>query len=59
MTSTQQRAAIAAGIALVAMSLLKRSRLVRVAVVAAGALAGYAKLVDREPDWHDVSRPDA
>jgi len=53
MTPAQQKkAAIAAGAAVVGASLLKHSRLARLAVVGGLAAAAYTKLSDREVEWH-------
>jgi hypothetical protein len=54
MTPEQQRALVAAGALVVGTSLLKRSRLVRLAVAGAVAVVGYGKLAHREPVWHEV-----
>jgi len=58
MTPAQQKkAAIAAGAVLVGASVLKHSRLARLAVVGGLAAAVYTKLSDREVEWHEVKRP--
>ena len=57
MSPSQQKAAIAAGIAVVGTSILKRSRLARLAVVGGLAATVYTRIVGREPQWHDVERP--
>jgi hypothetical protein len=58
MTSAQQKkAAVAAGAALVGATVLKHSRLARLAVVGGLAAAVYTKLSDREVEWHEVKRP--
>ena len=46
---------IAAAVALVVgTSLLKRSRLVRLAAVVAAGAVGYHRLAGKEPVWHEV-----
>jgi hypothetical protein len=55
--SQQQKAAIAAGIALVGTSILKRSRLARLAVVGGLAATVYTRVLGRDPQWHEVERP--
>ena len=58
MTPAQQKkAAIAAGAALVGATVLKHSRVARLAVVGGLAAAAYTKLADREVEWHEVERP--
>jgi hypothetical protein len=57
MKASQQKAAIAAGVALVGTSILKRSRLARLLVVGGLAATVYTRVVGREPEWHDVERP--
>ncbi len=58
MTPAQQKTvAMAAGAALVGASVLKHSRLARLAVVGGIAAAVYTKLSDREVEWHDVRKP--
>jgi hypothetical protein len=58
MTPAQQKTvAVAAGAALVGASVLKHSRLARLAVVGGLAVAVYTKLSDREVEWHEVKRP--
>jgi hypothetical protein len=57
MNTSQQRAAIAAGIAVVGTSILKRSRLARLAVVGGLAATVYTRVLGRDPQWHDVERP--
>ncbi len=57
MNPRQQKAVIAAGIAVVGTSILKHSRLARLAVVGGLAATVYTRVVGREPQWHDVERP--
>ena len=57
MNPSQQRAAIAAGVAIVGTSILKRSRLARLVVVGGVAAAVYTRVLGRDPEWHDVERP--
>ena len=57
MNTSQQKVAIAAGVALIGTSILKRSRLARLAVVGAIAATAYTRVVGRDPQWHDVERP--
>jgi hypothetical protein len=58
MTPAQQKTvAIAAGAALVGASVLKHSRLARLAVAGGLAATLYTKLSDREVEWHEVDRP--
>lgn len=57
LTPQQQKAAVAAGVAIVGTSLLKRSRLARLAVVGGLAATAYTRLAGREPEWHDVEKP--
>jgi hypothetical protein len=57
MNISQQKAAIAAGIAVVGTSILKRSRLARLVVVGGLAATVYTRIVGREPQWHEVERP--
>ncbi len=57
MTVSQQRAAIAAGIAVVGTSILKRSRLARLVVVGGLAATVYTRVLGRDPEWHQVERP--
>jgi hypothetical protein len=58
MTPAQQKkVAIAAGAAVVGASVLKHSRLARLAVVGGLAAAVYTKMSDREVEWHEVQRP--
>ena len=57
MNPSQQRAAVAAGIAIVGTSILKRSSLARLVVVGGLAAAVYTRVLGREPEWHDVERP--
>jgi hypothetical protein len=58
MTPAQQKkVAIAAGAAVVSASVLKHSRLARLAVVGGLAAAVYTKMSDREVEWHEVQRP--
>jgi hypothetical protein len=54
---SQQKAAIAAGVAVVGTSILKRSRLARLVVVGGLAATVYTRVVGREPQWHEVERP--
>jgi hypothetical protein len=57
MNPQRQKAVIAAGIAVVGTSILKRSRLARLAVVGGLAATVYTRVFGREPQWHDVERP--
>jgi hypothetical protein len=57
MNPQRQKAVIAAGIAVVGTSILKRSRLARLAVVGGLAATVYTRVLGREPQWHDVERP--
>ena len=58
MHGVDRQKGIAAAIAVVVgTSLLKRSRLARLAVVAAAGVAGYTRIASREPVWHDVQAP--
>jgi hypothetical protein len=56
-TPSQKRLLGACGAVLVGTSLLKRSRLVRLAVAGTVAAAAYTRLTGREPEWHDVEPP--
>jgi hypothetical protein len=56
-TPSQQKVAIAAGLAIVGTSILKRSRLARLVVVGGLAATVYTRVLGREPLWHDVERP--
>ena len=57
MNPQQQKGLAAAAAVLIGTSLLKRSRLARIAVVGAVAAVGYSRVVSREPVWHDVQEP--
>jgi hypothetical protein len=56
-TPSQQKVAIAAGVAIIGTSILKRSRLARLVVVGGLAATVYTRVLGREPQWHDVERP--
>ena len=56
MTPQQQKAAIAAGVAIVGTSILKRSRVARLVLVGGLAATIYTRVMGRDPQWHDVER---
>jgi hypothetical protein len=56
-SSQQKKVALAAGAAVVGTSILKRSRLARLAVAGGLAATVYTRVVGRDPQWHDVERP--
>ena len=57
MNVSQKKAALAAGVAVVGTSILKRSRLARLAVVGGLAATVYTRVMGRDPQWHEVERP--
>ena len=57
MNVSQKKAALAAGVAIVGTSILKRSRLARLAVVGGLAATVYTRVMGRDPQWHEVERP--
>lgn len=57
MNVSQKKAALAAGVAVVGTSILKRSRLARLAVVGGLAATVYTRVMGRDPEWHEVERP--
>ena len=57
MNVSQKKAALAAGVAIVGTSILKRSRLARLAVVGGLAATVYTRVMGRDPEWHEVERP--
>ena len=53
----RQKGIAAAVAVVVGTSLLKRSRLVRLAAVVVAGTVGYHRLAGKDPVWHDVQAP--